>query len=94
MVFPVLCFECGNDIGSFYRFFKATKMHFYSDIIKNTPVRINKINSNPDLLPSVDFILKALGLNLICCRKIMISYIEIEDLADEMNDVPYPLADN
>jgi DNA-directed RNA polymerase subunit N (RpoN/RPB10) len=80
MVFPILCAECGKELGSKYEFIEAVKLIYFNKTLNDLSVRVNKLNCDPDVLPPIGFILDAAGFNLICCRKTALTYMEFEDI--------------
>ena len=77
MIIPVKCFTCGKVIGNKYRWYLAQVRE----------MKINKKqNTNKVLYLTDDFVDKTaegevmdkLGLNKMCCRRHMLTHVDIE----------------
>lgn len=67
----ILCPECGDFIGSFSKFYKTVKHHYYKSTSKK--YNLDTIQFNINAAPPTDFILNALNIDKICCRTHLIS---------------------
>jgi len=76
MACPILCFECGELIGPIFEFINFAKQGFFKEDIKNTNVNIDNVGLNPYVIKPIGFILDAVNLNNICCRKTILGYID------------------
>jgi len=76
MIIPVKCFTCGNVLGDKYRFYVR---------------EVRKVKSSNDDFSKVTYltqsnmektaegkILDKMGLNKICCRRHMLTHVDIE----------------
>jgi DNA-directed RNA polymerase subunit N len=66
VIIPVRCFSCGKVIGSDYRKFEAELNQIKSRNREPTPEEISNIMDN-------------LGLERYCCRRMILSHIELID---------------
>ena len=74
MIIPVKCFTCGKVLGDLYMYYtmtvKESKASEEEDIVYLTPETIKK---------SVEAeVLDDLGLTKICCRRHMLTHVDIE----------------
>jgi len=79
MIIPVRCFTCGKLIADKYEYYEREllrkKMALNSDV---DPLVIN-VNAEDIKKTIVGEILDELGLHRLCCRKIMLTSINIID---------------
>lgn len=69
MVFHILCPECGDDLSEISNAYKACRAEFVkSELSKKAKIDVDKVVFKPNSLTSSEFILKALGINRMCCR--------------------------
>ncbi|EQB68196.1 DNA-directed RNA polymerase subunit N [Cuniculiplasma divulgatum] len=66
MIIPVRCFSCGRVIGSDYRRFEA----------ELNQIRARNREPTPD---EISAIMDKLGLERYCCRRMVLSHIELID---------------
>ncbi|MCL4323149.1 MAG: DNA-directed RNA polymerase subunit N [Candidatus Thermoplasmatota archaeon] len=66
MIIPVRCFSCGRVIGSDYRRFES----------ELNQIRIKNRDPTPD---EISAIMDKLGLERYCCRRMVLSQIELID---------------
>ena len=76
MIIPVKCYTCGKVLGNKYRFYEQELRR-----LKNATDDINSVtyltNDNADKTVAGE-ILDKLKLNKICCRRHMLTHVEIE----------------
>ncbi len=77
MIIPIKCFTCGNVLADKYRYFlekvKEQKLAESKDITR--VVYLTKDNMNKTAEGNV---LDQLGLNNVCCRRHMLTHVDIE----------------
>ena len=77
MIIPIKCFTCGNVLADKYRFFqnevRRIKMSQGLDVNKVVYLNKNKIEKTPEGVA-----LDNLGLNSVCCRRHMLTHVDIE----------------
>jgi DNA-directed RNA polymerase subunit N (RpoN/RPB10) len=77
MIIPIKCFTCGNVLADKYRFFlekvKEQKLAESKDI--HRVVYLTKENMKKTAEGEV---LDQLGLNNVCCRRHMLTHVDIE----------------
>jgi DNA-directed RNA polymerase I, II, and III subunit RPABC5 len=77
MIIPIKCFTCGNVLADKYRWFlekvKEKKLAESNDI--NKVVYLTKENMKKTAEGEV---LDMLGLNNVCCRRHMLTHVDIE----------------
>jgi len=77
MIIPVKCFTCGKVLGNKYRF-------YLQEVRKKKSVADMQVNNVIYLKPGVTDktpegeVLDALKLNKICCRRHMLTHVDIE----------------
>ena len=82
MIIPVKCFTCGNVIADKYRYYiekvreqKIKKQQALDDVIYLTRERI----ANHEVEKTVEGqVLDTLGLTAVCCRRHMLTHVDIE----------------
>lgn len=74
MASPILCYECGNDIGTIFEFTRLAIHGYYKNELSN--VDIDKMGIHPTANKPIGFILDAVDLKNICCRKSIIGYVD------------------
>ena len=74
MIIPIRCFTCGNVLASKYKTYVETVRRN-----KNTPLIISSENiSDPTILETIEKkTLDKLGLKRYCCRRHMITQVDI-----------------
>tara|TARA_B110000483_G_C18207044_1_gene548390 strand:+ start:394 stop:624 length:231 start_codon:yes stop_codon:yes gene_type:complete len=76
MIIPVKCYTCGKVLGNKYRFYEQELRK-----LKNATDDINSVTyltpDNADKTAAGE-ILDKLKLNKICCRRHMLTHVEIE----------------
>ena len=79
MLCPVRCVTCGRVLADKYRYFQRRRADLLGDEEKrdrNAPVL--ELNANGEQTgPLLGPILDALGLNLMCCRRHLMSEVEL-----------------
>jgi len=77
MIIPIKCFTCGNVLADKYRFYqnevRRIKMSQGLDVNKVVYLSKNKIDKTPE-----GTVLDNLGLNNVCCRRHMLTHVDIE----------------
>lgn len=85
MSIPIKCFTCGNVLANKYRYYQeeVTKMKIdkgkslpeseRSDIFQMTYLNKNNIHKTPE-----GIVLDKIGLKHICCRRHMLTHVDIE----------------
>jgi DNA-directed RNA polymerase subunit N (RpoN/RPB10) len=76
MTTPILCYECGEYLGSVFEFINTAKNGFYKTIFEKSSVNIDKIDLSGNTAQPIGFILDAAQIKNICCRKCLISYVD------------------
>ena len=77
MIIPVKCFTCGKVIGDKYRFYQreVRKRNMVNDV--NTDEVIYLTEETTDKTASGE-VLDILKLDKICCRRHMLTHVDIE----------------
>jgi DNA-directed RNA polymerase subunit N (RpoN/RPB10) len=77
MIIPVKCFTCGNVLADKYRFYLAEvrkkKLANGLNIDKVVYLSIEKKDKTPE-----GEVLDELGLHNVCCRRHMLTHVDIE----------------
>ena len=77
MIIPVKCFTCGMVLADKYRYFqnevRKIKLSQGMDLEKVTYLTKNKVDKTPE-----GTVLDNLGLNNVCCRRHMLTHVDIE----------------
>ena len=77
MIIPVKCFTCGNILADKYRFFqeevRRIKLSRGLNVEKVVYLTKEKIEKTPE-----GNVLDELGLNNVCCRRHMLTHVDIE----------------
>ena len=77
MVIPVKCFTCGKVLADKYRFYKdeVKKLNSNNEFGVDNIIYYTKDNTDKTINGEV---LDKLGLNKICCRRHMLTHVDIE----------------
>lgn len=77
MIIPVKCFTCGNVLADKYRYFQAEtrKIKISQGLKVDKEVYLTKENVDKTQEGSV---LDNLGLKNVCCRRHMLTHVDIE----------------
>jgi len=77
MIIPVKCFTCGNVLADKYRYFQAEvrRIKITSGLSVDKVVYLTK--NNVGKTPEGE-VLDSLGLNNVCCRRHMLTHVDIE----------------
>lgn len=77
MIIPVKCFTCGNVLADKYRYFQAEtrKIKISQGLKVDKEVYLTK--ENVDKTPEGS-VLDNLGLKNVCCRRHMLTHVDIE----------------
>jgi|UniRef100_A0A6C0ALU6 DNA-directed RNA polymerase subunit N (RpoN/RPB10) len=77
MIIPVKCFTCGKVLGDKYLYYlrEVRQMKINKNLDTNKVVYLTSINleKTPEGL-----VMDKLGLNKICCRRHMLTHIDVE----------------
>jgi DNA-directed RNA polymerase subunit N (RpoN/RPB10) len=77
MIIPIKCFTCGNVLADKYRFFqeevRRIKLAKGLNVDKVVYLTKDKIEKTPE-----GSVLDELGLNNVCCRRHMLTHVDIE----------------
>ena len=77
MIIPVKCFTCGKVIGNKYEYYQkeVRKIKMARDMEVDKVVYLTKdfAEKTPE-----GIVLDSLGLNRICCRRHMLTHVDIE----------------
>lgn len=77
MIIPVKCFTCGKVIANKYEYYqkevRKIKMARNMEIDKVVYLTENRVDKTPE-----GDILDKLGLNKMCCRKHLLTHVDIE----------------
>lgn len=77
MIIPVKCFTCGKVLGDLYQYFlrEVRKMKREKDIEIDNVIYLTKIHTEKTAEGEV---LDRLNLKKICCRRHMLTHVDIE----------------
>ena len=77
MIIPVKCFTCGKVLADKYRFYKdeVKKINSNNEFGVDNIIYYTKDNTDKTINGEV---LDKLGLNKICCRRHMLTHVDIE----------------
>tara|TARA_B100001093_G_scaffold188426_1_gene180982 strand:+ start:1662 stop:1895 length:234 start_codon:yes stop_codon:yes gene_type:complete len=77
MLIPVKCFTCGKVLGDKYRYYvrEVEKLKLDKDLKVNKVIYLDK--TNLDKTPE-GFILDKLELTKYCCRRHLLTHVDIE----------------
>jgi DNA-directed RNA polymerase subunit N (RpoN/RPB10) len=77
MIIPIKCFTCGNVLADKYRFYLAEvrriKMANGAKVDKVVYLSKENMEKTPE-----GIVLDDLGLNNVCCRRHMLTHVDIE----------------
>jgi hypothetical protein len=77
MIIPVKCFTCGNVLADKYRFYqeevRKIKIHRGQQVEKVVYLTKQVMDKTPE-----GEVLDKLGLNNVCCRRHMLTHVDIE----------------
>lgn len=77
MIIPVKCFTCGKVLADKYRYYQSQvrelKLSQSMDIDKVVYLTQENIKKTPE-----GIVMDNLGLNKMCCRRHMLSHVDIE----------------
>lgn len=76
MATSVLCYECGEYLGAVFRFIEMAKQGYNKEIVAKSNIDVDKIDLCGTVEAPIGFILDAVNLNKICCRKNIIGYVD------------------
>jgi DNA-directed RNA polymerase subunit N (RpoN/RPB10) len=77
MIIPVKCFSCGKVLGDMYRYYvtEVRKMKTASNMEVDNVIYLTKIQTDKTAEGEM---LDKLRLNKICCRRHMLTHVDIE----------------
>ena len=77
MIIPIKCFTCGTVLADKYRYYqnevRKQKIQKGESVDKVVYLTKNNVDKTPD-----GEILDKLGLNNVCCRRHMLTHVDIE----------------
>jgi DNA-directed RNA polymerase subunit N len=77
MIIPVKCFTCGNVLADKYRYYQAEVRRIKTasglSVEKVVYLTKNNVGKTPE-----GEVLDSLGLNNVCCRRHMLTHVDIE----------------
>lgn len=77
MIIPVKCFTCGNVLADKYRYYQEEVRKIKLGRGQN-PERVIYLTSNNKEKTAEGKVLDDLGLTNVCCRRHMITHVDIE----------------
>ena len=78
MIIPVRCFTCGKVLGNLWEKYNEELQKAYNNEVKETELkRIVDLQNNEESAEKK--ILDDLGLKRYCCRRIMLSTVDLVD---------------
>jgi DNA-directed RNA polymerase I, II, and III subunit RPABC5 len=78
MIIPVRCFTCGKVIGNLWEKYNEELQKGYNDEVKTIKLkRIIDLQKNEESVEKKA--LDKLGINRYCCRRIMLSTVDMSD---------------
>ncbi len=77
MIIPVKCFTCGKVIGNKYRWYLAQVREKKINKKQNTDKVLYLTDDFVDKTPEGE-VMDELGLNKMCCRRHMLTHVDIE----------------
>lgn len=77
MIIPIKCFTCGNVLADKYRFYLEQVRHMKLHDGKSVKKIVYLTGSNSEKTPE-GAVLDSLGLTKVCCRRHMLSHVDIE----------------
>ena len=77
MIIPVKCFTCGNVLGDKFRYYQneVRRVKLLQGISIDNVVYLTKINTDKTIEGTT---LDNLGLTNVCCRRHMLTHVDIE----------------
>jgi len=77
MIIPIKCFTCGNVLADKYRYFqdKVRKMKQDKKIDADKVIYLTKTHNTK---APEGIVMDELGLNKMCCRRHMLTHVDIE----------------
>jgi DNA-directed RNA polymerase subunit N (RpoN/RPB10) len=77
MIIPIKCFTCGNVLADKYRYYqeKVRKMKFSDKEKIDTVIYLTGANSSKT---PEGIVLDELGLKNVCCRRHVLTHVDIE----------------
>lgn len=77
MIIPVKCFTCGTVLANKYRFYqdqvRKIKIQKGQDVEEVVYLTKENMNKTPE-----GEVLDSLGLNNVCCRRHMLTHVDVE----------------
>jgi len=77
MIIPVKCFTCGTVLADKYRYYQNEVRKRKIQQGTSTDNVVYLTNNNVDKTPEGE-VLDKLGLNNVCCRRHMLTHVDIE----------------
>ena len=77
MLIPVKCFTCGKVIGNKYRYYEREVRKIKSKLDMSVDSVVYLSEYRQDKTPEGE-VLDNLGLNKVCCRRHLLTHVDIE----------------
>jgi DNA-directed RNA polymerase subunit N (RpoN/RPB10) len=77
MIIPIKCFTCGNVLADKYRYFQAETRRIKISQGLKVDKEVYLTKENVDKTPE-GTVLDDLGLKNVCCRRHMLTHVDIE----------------
>jgi len=77
MIIPIKCFTCGNVLANKYRYYLQEVKRIKLAESKDTNKVVYLTKENMEKTPE-GRVLDKLGLNNVCCRRHMLTHVDIE----------------
>ena len=82
MIIPIKCFTCGNVLANKYRLYKDTVKTINEAAAggkRMNPEKVTYLTANGDKSKTTDGrVLDELGIKKLCCRRHMLTHVDIE----------------
>lgn len=78
MIIPIKCFTCGKVLADKYIYWQKEikKYKIKNNIDQDETIYLNELNKNKKTIEGK--LLDKLGLNKMCCRRHMLTHVDIE----------------
>lgn len=77
MIIPVKCFTCGNVLADKYRYYQAEVRRIKTSSGLSVDKVVYLTKNNVEKTPEGE-VLDSLGLHNVCCRRHMLTHVDIE----------------
>jgi DNA-directed RNA polymerase subunit N (RpoN/RPB10) len=85
MIIPIKCFTCGNVLANKYRYYQQEVLKMKTDNVKSLPeseqydaFRMIYLTKNNAKKTPEGIVLDNLGLKNVCCRRHMLTHVDIQ----------------